>query len=123
VAPGLSPCPSESGQRREKDGRGGGIRTHDPLTPRGTQVSALPANAVNSNIIGDDGTPPGPPTGQEGATSDAVELALADAISKASNAGQWEVVAQLGAELKLRREARAGVASLEAERAAGNYFN
>jgi hypothetical protein len=38
---------------------------------------------------------------------DAVEIALADALSKASEAGRFDVVAQLAGELEARRRARA----------------
>jgi hypothetical protein len=39
---------------------------------------------------------------------DAVEAALADAITKAAEAGRFDVVGQLAAELQARRSARAG---------------
>jgi hypothetical protein len=48
--------------------------------------------------------------------ADVVETALADALTKASAAGQWEVVATLARELQARREARAGTITLDAER-------
>ena len=44
------------------------------------------------------------------------EAALADALTKASAAGQWTVVAALAGELEARRKARAGVVELDAER-------
>ena len=47
---------------------------------------------------------------------DAVEAALAEALRRASEAGQWDVVATLARELQARREARAGVVDLEAAR-------
>jgi hypothetical protein len=49
--------------------------------------------------------------------SDAVEIALADALQRAALAGAFDVVAALTAELKARREAQAQVVSLDAERA------
>ena len=48
---------------------------------------------------------------------DAVEKALADAITKAATAGAFDAVTALTAELRARREARAQVVSLDAERA------
>jgi hypothetical protein len=59
------------------------------------------------------GQPEGPPVGQ----GDVVEAALAEALRGATAAGQWTVVAQLARELEARREARAGVVALDAERA------
>lgn len=47
---------------------------------------------------------------------DAVETALADALTRASQAGQWDIVASLAAELQARRQARANVLSLDAAR-------
>jgi hypothetical protein len=57
-----------------------------------------------------DGREPGPP-------SDTVETALADALQRAALAGAWDAVMALTAELKARREARARVVDLAAERA------
>jgi hypothetical protein len=39
---------------------------------------------------------------------DALEAALADAITKATAAGEWATVAQLARELEVRRTSRAG---------------
>jgi hypothetical protein len=47
---------------------------------------------------------------------DAAEAAIAEALTRASEAGQWEVVATLARELQARREARAGVVDLEMAR-------
>jgi hypothetical protein len=47
---------------------------------------------------------------------DPIERALADAIVKASAAGQWTTVEVLSKELTMRREARAGVVKLDVER-------
>jgi hypothetical protein len=61
-----------------------------------------------------------PPTGQSAgneAAVDVVEAALADALRRAAEAGAFDAVAALTAELKARREARDGVVSLGAERA------
>jgi len=46
--------------------------------------------------------------------SDPVEAALADALAKASAAGQWGVVGQLVRELESRRSARAGAVDIRA---------
>jgi hypothetical protein len=51
-----------------------------------------------------------------GSSPDVVEQALADAIGKAATAGAWGAVEALTAELRARREARAGVLFLDAER-------
>lgn len=50
---------------------------------------------------------------------DPVEVALADALARAADAGQWEIVGQLARELETRRKARQApdVVDLEAERA------
>jgi hypothetical protein len=50
---------------------------------------------------------------------DAVEAALADAISRAAEAGEWTVVAELGRELAERRRARQApaISSIDAARA------
>ncbi|HET7543288.1 MAG TPA: hypothetical protein VFK05_25620 [Polyangiaceae bacterium] len=45
-----------------------------------------------------------------------MEAALADALTRAARAGAFDVVATLTAELRARREARAKVVSLDAER-------
>jgi hypothetical protein len=49
-------------------------------------------------------------------SSDPVEAALADALQRAALAGAWDAVAALTAELRGRREARAGVIDLASER-------
>lgn len=43
---------------------------------------------------------------------DPVELALSDALTRASVAGQWEVVSQLARELEARRRAREGATNV-----------
>jgi hypothetical protein len=61
----------------------------------------------------------GPSHGQSEAGDagpDAVELALAMALTKATEAGEWSVVAQLARELEARRNARAEVLDLTTER-------
>jgi hypothetical protein len=52
-----------------------------------------------------------------GAPVDAVEHALAEALQRASAAGEWGAVASLAAELAARRKARAGVVDLDHARA------
>jgi hypothetical protein len=71
--------------------------TEAPSSPLGSQVANAVANAP-----------------------DPVEAALADAITKASAAGRFDVVALLAGELQARREARAGnVVALDARRRGG----
>ncbi|MFZ5891287.1 MAG: hypothetical protein ACOY0T_09575 [Myxococcota bacterium] len=53
---------------------------------------------------------------QSGA-QDAVEAALADALTRAAAAGEWAVVGKLSGELEARRRARAGTVDLSEERA------
>jgi len=60
--------------------------------------------------------PIGEATAQSRPNQDPVEAALAEALRRASEAGQWEVVAALARELQARREARAGVVDLETAR-------
>jgi hypothetical protein len=50
------------------------------------------------------------------ANHDPVEVALADALTRASAAEQWNVVSTLTRELQARREARAGVVNLNSAR-------
>jgi hypothetical protein len=54
--------------------------------------------------------------GNEVPLPDAVEIALADALTRASAAAQWDVVARLAGELEARRKARAGVVDLGSAR-------
>jgi integrase len=54
---------------------------------------------------------------QPGVTdNDPVEVALAQALVRAADAGQWQVVGQLATELETRRRARSTVVHLDAER-------
>ena len=55
--------------------------------------------------------------GQSVGNPDAVEAALADALTAASAAGQWEAVAHLARELEARRRGRLEVVDLDAARA------
>jgi hypothetical protein len=47
---------------------------------------------------------------------DPIEVALAEGLRKAAEAGQWTAVELLSRELQARREARANVVELDAER-------
>jgi hypothetical protein len=58
----------------------------------------------------------GGPAGAVPSPPDVVEAALAEALTKASAAGQWTTVEVLSRELTARREARAGVVELDAKR-------
>jgi hypothetical protein len=55
--------------------------------------------------------------GQSPGGPDAVEVALADAITKAAAAGAFDVLPKLVAELEARRKARLGTVDLAHERA------
>jgi hypothetical protein len=55
-------------------------------------------------------------TAQSRPNQDPVEVALAEALRRASEAGQWDVVATLARELQARREARVGIVDLEMAR-------
>ena len=75
--------------------------------------------AESSRESGGAGLPSSPivePTAQSRPIQDPVEVALAEALKRAAEAGQWDVVATLARELQARREARAGVVDLEAAR-------
>lgn len=50
-------------------------------------------------------------------SANVVEVALADALTRAAAASAWSAVEALTAELRARREARAGVVNLRSERA------
>ncbi|MGC4091389.1 MAG: hypothetical protein QM756_26625 [Polyangiaceae bacterium] len=68
----------------------------------------------------DEGGPPSEPIGQSTPVSgnpDPVEAALATALTQASAAQQWDVVARLAGELEARRKARLEVVDLATERA------
>lgn len=56
------------------------------------------------------------PKDQSRPNQDPVEAALADALTRASAAGQWDVVGTLARELQARRQARTDVIDLEAAR-------
>jgi hypothetical protein len=56
------------------------------------------------------------PRGEVGSAPDAVEVALAVGIERASTAGAWAAVQALVQELEVRRKARSSVVSLDTER-------
>ena len=60
--------------------------------------------------------PVGPTTEHLDRSGDLVEAALARALTDASSAGRWDVVAQLGRELEARRLAGSNVVPLPKER-------
>jgi len=77
-------------------------------------VGAKKGSAVDAGV---QGNAQRPTLGREvGHALDVVEAALADALTKASAAGEWTVVATLARELEARRAARAGVVRLDAAR-------
>lgn len=129
------------GDRMPPDCPGGGsprssARSSPPRFPRENRVSAgsLREGRAFLNRRSRVRIAPGaPPEGQTGGKrsdptervdapattpTDPVEGALADALVRASEAGAWEVVAQLARELEARRKAREApeVVSLDAER-------
>ncbi|MDD9932217.1 MAG: hypothetical protein OXT09_01360 [Myxococcales bacterium] len=55
--------------------------------------------------------------GQSAGDPDPIEQALADALRRATERGEWSAVEAITRELTARREARAGVVDLAAERA------
>lgn len=72
---------------------------------------------IGGEVDGRDGIE-GPTGSLTGATGDAVENALATALTAAATAGRYDVVATLARELEARRLARAGnVVDLMARRA------
>lgn len=71
--------------------------------------------AADSKVLGDARRPT--KNSKMGQATDPVEAALAAALKGATAAGEWTTVAQLARELEARREARAGVLSLDAARA------
>ncbi|MGE5784259.1 MAG: hypothetical protein ACM3ZE_06695 [Myxococcales bacterium] len=56
------------------------------------------------------------PDGHSLGNHDAVEVALAAALTGATAAGEWSTVARIAAELEARRLARSAVVDLNAER-------
>jgi hypothetical protein len=91
---------------------------HAPGCFRKPQVSSS-----NLEVGSNDGPGAGPPLQEckaAPATVDAVEAALADAISKATAAGKFDVVSQLCRELEARRLGRLGnVVAIDSKRKGG----
>jgi hypothetical protein len=58
--------------------------------------------------------PPPPPSRGGTGDDDPVEVALADALTKAAAAGRYDVVARLAGELEARRTARSNVTPITA---------
>jgi hypothetical protein len=58
----------------------------------------------------------GPPQTPQMGHADPIEVALADAIRRAAQAGEWAAVQQLARELEARRLARADVVDLNTAR-------
>ena len=65
---------------------------HPTETPEESGASNEPTDPALANAV---------------ANADAIELALAAALTKATLAGEWNVVSQLARELEARRTARA----------------
>jgi hypothetical protein len=81
-------------------------------------VGPKPAEVVRKGVErGDFGPDFGPTPGSVETAPDAVEAAIADALTRAAAAGQWAIVAQLAGELEARRRARAEVPTLSDARA------
>jgi hypothetical protein len=93
-----------------------GVRTRDTWSHKAGIRSGTTADAEDSrgSVEGDprDGSASPDVLPRPAAASDPVEAALADALTKASAAGRFDVVAQLARELEARRTARAGVVVL-----------
>jgi len=78
-----------------------------------TQAAGTTESPVNRDGADTRSSPIVEPKAQSRPNRDPVEEALAEALRKASEGGQWDVVATLARELQARREARAGVVDLE----------
>jgi hypothetical protein len=112
-----------SGEKVSTPGR---IRTYDQRIRKpnsddmGEHEGGISAGAnTRDDVRGQGGTPVSAQAVQEVVAVDPIELALAGALTAATAAGQWQVVAQLATELQARREAREapGVLSLARARA------
>ena len=91
---------------------GEGVPMAEPSSPKPANVESAPewSERVDS--------PAPAPVEPAPAAVDPVEVALADALTKAAAAGRFDVVAQLAGELEARRKARtANVVDLAAEAA------
>jgi hypothetical protein len=106
------------------DGNGWSNGGSNPQQTSGPCV-AKSAESARENATEDDARPlevlalSDPPNGSQ-LTTDPIDAALADALSRAARAGRFDVVAQLALELEARRRARTGnVVSLGAKRRDG----
>jgi hypothetical protein len=91
------------------------IAEGDTEDSRSTEKTSPPSNPQSPQVAPQDGV-----AGQSGGNREAlnaVELALADAITRASAAGRFDVVAQLAREIEARRLASSNVVPLGAARA------
>ena len=97
-----------------------GTRTPDRRVRKALDTEAIDPSSGNHSIASDEGSQLEPAAGAmvgNESGSDAVEVALGDALTKAAAAAQWDVVARLAAELEARRKARSGTVDLASERA------
>ena len=78
-----------------------------------SEKQQIPANC---EVTPDEERRQAPALGQSWGNQDPVEVALADALTRAAAAGQWATVEVLSRELEARRKARADVIDLRAER-------
>jgi hypothetical protein len=79
----------------------------------------LPPDDSSRNVTATEGGPGGataPPSTTGETADDDVEATLARALAQAAEAGRFDVVALLAAELQARRLARGGVVALDARR-------
>jgi hypothetical protein len=90
-----------------------GLKT--PKKPEETDLNTRNDSKPNSEQVAEKVLPGA--MGGNASASDAVEVALADAITKAAAAGAFDVLPKLVAELEARRKARLEVVDLDAERA------
>jgi len=92
----------------------------EPKADLGEATAVDPQDSAGfaSGSAGGEGREEGSPPRSAAASMDAIEAALADALAGATEAGRWDVVAQLARELEARRLARAGnVVVLRGDRA------
>jgi integrase len=124
ITQNAQPLGSDRSQMKQKN-RGGstGTRTQDQRIKKTSPIGAdqdpsgNAAGATDEESRGE--TPAGQSVGNQEPV-DVVEAALADALRRAAEAGAFDAVAALTVELRARREARAAVVSLDAERARRN---
>jgi hypothetical protein len=103
-ANGLRERTADSQERDTKEDREDSAPSRPPSSPI---VGAVGQSGGNQRALDCDAAP----------SPDLVEVALAEALAKASAAAQWEVVARLAGELEARRKARAAVVDIGTARA------